>query len=189
MLVGALLMVGAIGLTGYNLWTERRAEQLSNDIVDAFIDQMDEDMDEDSVPYYILDPDMDMPEIEIDGETYIGIIDMPSIGISLPVNSEFNYSNLRVSPCRYRGSAYQDHFIICAHNYRGHFGKIENLSTGDTLTFIDADGNEFVYEVALLELIEGTHVEEMVDTEYALTLFTCTLDGQSRVTIRCNKIS
>lgn len=92
---------------------------------------------------------------------------------------------LRRTPCRYSGSAYRDDLILLAHNYESHFGRLKSLSPGDAVLFTDADGNEFAYEVLELEMLRPTAVEDMTAGDWDLTLFTCTLGGQARVTVRC----
>lgn len=52
--------------------------------------------------------------------------------------------------------------------------------------FTDVDGNVFLYEVVLQEVMGATAIEEMTVSDYDLSLFTCTMDGQSRFTVRCN---
>lgn len=51
-------------------------------------DQADAAPGEQKIPDYILDPDREMPTVEIDGNTYIGTLDIPSLELSLPVMSE-----------------------------------------------------------------------------------------------------
>lgn len=101
--------------------------------------------------------------------------------------SQWSYPKLKKSPCRYRGSVYKDDLVIAAHNYRTHFGRIKDLSEGDEVIFTDIDGNIFYYEVALLEILAPNAVVEMESSEWDLTLFTCTLGGASRVTVRCKR--
>ena len=47
-----------------------------------------------------------MPETELDGEQYIGVLELPTLSLTLPVQSQWSYPALKVSPCRYAGSAY-----------------------------------------------------------------------------------
>ena len=50
----------------------------------------------------------------------------------------------------------------------------------------DVNGNVFTYEVTEVYTLGAEDVEEMVTgDEWDLTLFTCTLGGQSRITVRC----
>lgn len=107
------------------------------------------------------------------------------IDLKLPVLSEWSYLLLKKAPCRYSGSAYLDNLVIVAHNYRTHFGKLKELEVGTEVIFTDAAGNRFEYKVAAVEALTPQSVEDMTSGEWALSLFTCTLDGKSRVTVRC----
>ena len=78
--------------------------------------------------------------------------------------------------------------MILAHNYDRHFGRIKNLAIDDPVQFVDAAGNAFHYRVAALETLEKPDVEKMIDSGYDLTLFTCTLGGRHRVTVRLNRV-
>ncbi|MBQ4642951.1 MAG: sortase, partial [Oscillospiraceae bacterium] len=124
---------------------------------------------------------------EIEGIKYIGTLEIPKIGLKLPVISEWSYPNLKIAPCRYFGSAYLDNIVIAAHNYKSHFREIENLSSGDEIIFTDTDGNVFVYSVGAKEVLPPTAIEEMTSGEWDLTLFTCNPAGTFRVAIRCDK--
>ena len=69
--------------------------------------------------------------------------------------------------------------------YFSHFGHLKDLSQGDEITFTDVDGNMFGYEVIELETLSPFAIEEMTGGNWDLTLFTCTVGGQYRVTARC----
>ena len=75
--------------------------------------------------------------------------------------------------------------MIAAHNYRTHFGKLKELEVGTEVIFTDAAENRFEYKVAAVEALTPQSVEDMTSGEWALSLFTCTLDGKNRVTVRC----
>lgn len=125
--------------------------------------------------------------VELDGNAYIGIISVPSLEIELPVLSRWSYPDLKISPCRYKGTAAEGDMIIAAHNYRSHFGRLNELSGGEEIIFTDANGKIYRYEVTLVEEIRGTDAESMESgsaENWDLTLFTCTLSGRSRVTVR-----
>ena len=59
---------------------------------------------------------------------------------------------------------------------------------GDELSFTDADGNVFYYTVDEIETLSPFATEEMTSSGWDLTLFTCTVGGASRVTVRCEKV-
>ena len=86
------------------------------------------------------------------------------------------------------GSAYTGDLVIAAHNYISHFGNLKRLQLGDSVTFTDMEGNKFHYEVEVLETLASTAVEEMTSGKWDLSLFTCTVGGQQRVTVRCKLV-
>ena len=193
-LVGLLLIAAALFLIGYNKLTDYNAGNISNAAVEAMIPAIEdnkkqqeksETAGEQVIPDYILNPDMEMPTELIDGNEYIGIISVPEIDVALPVMENWSYPNLKVSPCRYTGTVYKNDFVICAHNYESHFGNLKYLDVGSEIFFIDVDGNEFRYEVAEIETLQPTAIEEMTSGDWDLTLFTCTVGGATRVTVRC----
>lgn len=160
-------------------------ETLACEIPDVREDEIS--YNEDLIPNFELDANRDMPEVEIAGGKYIGIVEIPSLGLTLPVQSEWSKAGAAKAPCRYTGSVYNGNCIIAAHNFKSHFGNIKLLSAGDEVKFTDAEGNIFPYTVSETETLEGCDVEGMLAGDWDLTLFTCTPGGQKRVTVRCQK--
>ena len=138
-----------------------------------------------NLPLYVSHPDMEMPVAEIDGTGYIGLLEIPACELKLPVISSWSYPNLKLGPCRYSGSAYKGNFVIAAHNYTSHFGRLDWLQPGDLVRFTDVDGNVSEYTVELTETLTPHETEAMTDSGWDLSLFTCTLDGSNRSTVRC----
>lgn len=125
--------------------------------------------------------------LEVDGKNYIGFVSIPNLNIELPVMDEWSNDNLRISPCRYYGKASSKDMIIAAHNYTSHFGNISLLNTGDAILFTDVSGKVYTYEVIQSDTVGGNDIEQMksgAGTDWNLTLFTCTLSGSSRVSVR-----
>ena len=184
--LGLLLAVSAFGLTGYNLWDDARAANAAKAVLDDISTEIpDKSQKPDYIPDYILNPNMDMPTVESGGYNYIGKLTISVLDIELPVMDSWSYPRLKIAPCRYSGSAYLNDLVIAAHNYSFHFGRLKNLREGDDITFTDADGNVFEYEVDLIETLRPTDVEKMTSGDWDLTLFTCTVGGRTRVTVRC----
>ncbi|MCD8127851.1 MAG: sortase [Clostridiales bacterium] len=183
--IGLLLMAAALLLAAYNLWDAQRAANAADATLAQIEQSIQEITAEESPEDNDTDASMEMPTIAIDGVEYIGVLEIPALDLSLPVASEWNYDNLRVSPCRYQGSAYSDDLIIAGHNYQRHFGNLKNLSAGDTVTFTDVAGNVFTFEVTEVTTLGAYAVDEMTSGDWDLTLFTCTIGGQTRVTVRC----
>ena len=197
--LGLLLLLAALGLTAYNLWLDARASMSVDVVLERLTPTLSsrqselpalssgEALEEAFVPDYVLNPEMAMPEETIDGRNYIGVLDIPALGLSFPIISEWSYDALQIAPCRYSGSAYLDNLVIAGHNYRSHFASLSQLQPGDTVTFTDMDGNVFSYEVSSLETLSPYAVSDMTSGDWDLTLFTCTVGGQSRLAIRCDQ--
>lgn len=194
---GLILVTAAVLLLVYNLWDGHRARESEEAILAEYLqenkkasespDASDKE-DEQNIPDYILNPDMDMPEYTLKSlgdVACIGILEIPALDLELPVISSWSYSSLRLSPCRYSGSAYKGNLVIAAHNYQSHFGGLRTLPEGSEVFFTDAVGNRFSYYVAVTEALTPWSVDDMTSGEWPLTLFTCTLDSQNRVTVRC----
>ena len=196
---GLLLVAAGIALGSYNLWDNRRAGSEVEPILEAIVQhRKDLPAERQSSPTETMPADQpepeapaqeistpEMPVVEIDGYRYIGTVTIPVLDLELPVMEDWSYPQLKIAPCRYAGSVYQGNMILCAHNYATHFGRLKNLLAGDDVVFIDADGNEFFYAVAQVETLAPTAIEEMESGGWDLTLFTCTLGGRTRVTVRC----
>ena len=191
---GLLLIAAALFITAFNLREEaaaRTASVRAADRLEALIPAhtpRPAAVPGAVLPENVPETDMEMPVKTVDGVDYIGVIAVPSLSLGLPVASEWSYERLKTSPCRYSGSVYSGDMVLCAHNYSSHFGQIKTLKPGDAVVFTDVDGNVYNYEVAELETLQPAAVDEMKSGEWDLTLFTCTIGGQTRVTVRCDRV-
>lgn len=131
-------------------------------------------------------PGIEMPGEKVNGHEYIGTLSIPSLGLKVPVQRNWSYENLSVSPCRYSGSAYAGNFAIIAHTY--HFGKLSSLALDATVTFTDMENNVFRYVVREKNTISPNDANEIAHSGYDLTLVTCTLSGTKRVAVYCERV-
>ena len=125
--------------------------------------------------------------ITVDGYDYLGYLFIPALGLELPVMDAWDYTRLKTAPCRYYGSVQSNDLIIAGHNYQTHFRRLTECRPGDRVYFTGADGITASYEVVLLEILEPDQVNEMLQGDWDLTLYTCTVGGAHRVTVRCRK--
>lgn len=185
--IGAALLIAALSLLLYNRAEDDNAGTAAEEIlpsVIAAIEEPDTAPEDDSTE---INTDTEMTVAEIDGYGYIGYLSIPALELELPVMSEWDYTRLKIAPCRYYGSTKTDDLVICGHNYTRHFGTLKNLQAGDLVLFTDMDGVTISYEVKEVETLQPTQITEMIESGYDLTLYTCTYGGQSRVTVRCDR--
>lgn len=199
MIFGVLLIMASAAL----LMKNQAETQAATDSVESLLPQIQAAIDDNiakekqtSVTPVLTDDNVALPEpekteltvVDIDGYGYIGYLSFPTLNMSLPVMDTWSYPQLKISPCRYSGCVYDDNLVVMAHNYERHFGNIDQLDIGDMITFTDMDGDSIYYEVLVVEVVQPTAVEEVVNGDYDLTLFTCTYSGKTRVTVRCNRV-
>lgn len=184
-LSGLLCIVFAVSLTAYNLYTERSAGAVARETMVSITETVAKTHAPQPVPLYQIDPNVTMPEVDVKGVKYIGYLHIPALGLELPIITKTTGSLLQVAPCRLSGSAYLEDMVIGAHNYSTHFGNLKKLHYGDSIEFIDMDGNSFAYEVGEIEILQPDQLEYLCSGEYPLSLYTCTIGGRTRLTIRC----
>lgn len=182
---GLLLIAAALFLSAYNEWESREARDSARQVIAQLCDALPTEAGE---PTTLPDVRREMPVKTINGRDYIGVLSIPSLELELPVISQWDYPALKVAPCRYSGSLYQDNLIICAHNYASHFGKLKELQPGDIVLFTDMDEHVVTFQMVERETLNPMDAEGMEAGDWDLTLFTCTIDGQTRVTIRLERV-
>ena len=129
-----------------------------------------------------------MATVKVDGYDCIGILSVPVLNLELPVLTDWSYAKLKRAPCHYYGTYYETDFVIAAHNYESHFGRLPELLAGDIVIFTDVNGVVYYYEVVLLETLPKDATKEMITSGFDLSLYTCTPGGANRVTVRCNAV-
>lgn len=208
MALGGGLMAAALALLVYTAWEDHRASadaqglvvELSAAVAERAADEAPGDIPADDtgdahiahtadelrpLPDYVLYPEKEMPQVELDGYACVGLLELPTLERTLPVLADCTDAGLKHAPCRYSGSAYLQNMVIAGHNYTSHFARLGSLLPGDPVYFTDGDGNRFCYQVSDLETLSPTDIGEMTSGDWALTLFTCTYGNRSRLAVRC----
>ena len=179
--LGFLCLFSAVGLIVYNHMEEKSAEASSAAMLQDVQEVTKAHGEAPAVGY----PE-EMPTVDVDGNPCVGILSIPVLELELPVLTDWSYAKLKIAPCHYFGSCYEENFVIAAHNYQSHFGRLSEMQPGDLILFTDVSGNVFCYEVVLLETLLPEATKEMITSGFDLSLYTCTTGGGSRVTVRCN---
>ena len=187
--VGAALILSALLLLLYNRYEDAHAGQEAESLlasVEEAISAQTMDVPTAAAPSPTpLDPQM--PVVMLDGYEYVGYVEIPALGLKLPVMSEWDYTRLRVAPCRQFGSSRTDDLVIAAHNYENHFGRLKELSKGDTVIFTDMEGLVNTYCVEKIETLAPDAVDAVQNSGHDLVLYTCTKGGKTRVTVFCDR--
>ena len=199
-LLGIACLAGAIGFVMYNRWEADNAEQVSQsmleDVQQAIVsakptlpapDIPEETQGSTPTEEAPVEMPTEMPTVQVDGYDCIGILSIPALGVELPVLTDWSYEKLKKAPCHYYGSYNESDFVIAAHNYNAHFGRLSQLQPGDLVVFTDVSGVAHYYEAVLVETLPKEATKEMIASGFDLSLYTCTPGGANRVTLRCNR--
>lgn len=127
----------------------------------------------------------EMPTLELDGQRYLGVLEIPALELSLPVMADWDYDRLRRAPCRQFGSLAESNLVIAGHNYKNHFARLRSLKAGDTVHFVDINGVSHAFSVAAVKILAPEAVEDVQNSGYPLTLYTCTTGAASRIVVFC----
>lgn len=186
--LGIACILGAIGCILYNRWEDKHAQKTAQTILADVQSQIHRAQPVQPLPDILETVPDEMAVIQVGEDDCIGILSIPALDLELPVLTNWSYQKLKKAPCHYYGTYYEKDFVIAAHNYQSHFGKLSKLQPGDLVIFTDVHGSEHCYEVVLLETLPKNATLDMITSGFSLSLYTCTTGGGSRVTVRCNTI-
>ena len=136
--VGVLLLLAALVLTAHNLREARQAEHFSGETAAKLTEEISRRRTaREAEP----EPQSEAPpEAEAESTDYLGLLELPTLSLTLPVAAEWSYPALKRTPCRYSGTAGEVSFVIIAHNYPAHFGRLWELEPGTEVYFTDMAG-------------------------------------------------
>lgn len=197
---GAVLLVAALLLFLHN----EREDEVAGEAASAALDAVQEAIAE-YTPQKLVLPGQEDPEadqatqetiaaptdltvVNIEGNDYIGYLSIPYFELELPIMADWSMDKLQVAPCLQYGSPLTDDAVIAGHNFKQHFRALHDIEAGEYLTFTDMTGYTIEYGVVEVKIIDPTSVYEVIDSEYDLILYTCTIGGQSRVIVCCNRL-
>ena len=162
---------------------ERLAERNASLLLQDMVLDMQQRHDEGVV---VEAPKDQMPQVTVDGEALVGMLQIREKDILLPVLDQWDYEKLNIAPCRYSGTLEEDNLVLMGHNYEGHLGPIRQLEAGDLVEFIDVEGREHCFVVRETAVLQPTDVDIFIQKGAALSVFTCTDGGERRFAIFCD---
>ena len=171
--IGIALLCGA-GYLAYDNW---RREQSQQEAADRALKGL-----ADAIPKF---PENSLPIKTVDGYDDVGILEIPKLGKQLPVLATCDESILDVAPGLYSGNPYFGNLVIGGHNSYPQFWGLNSLAAGDEVRFTDFNDIVWTYTVAGSEVLYPQEVEELIKSDYELSLFNCTWDNSQRLVVRC----
>lgn len=198
LVTGAALLIAALLLFLYNEREDAHAGEASgaalSAIQEAIADknqppmlELSEEEETEPTEETISEP-TELTIVNIDGNDYIGYISIPAFELEMPIMADWSMEKLQTAPCLQYGSPLTNDAVIAGHNYKQHFRALHEIEAGETVTFTDMNGYSIEYAVQEVKTIDPRSVYEVIDSEYDLILYTCTIGGQTRVIACCDRV-
>ncbi|OUO34491.1 sortase [Olsenella sp. An290] len=115
-----------------------------------------------------------MPELSVGEESYVGSVELPTLGLELPVASGPRDGHVDLA-CRISGSVYEGDLVLAGNDHRAAFGGLGLLRPGDAAYVSDTLGHRFAF------VVEAVGASASDRAGAALTLLTQTDAGEPLV--------
>lgn len=174
-----LIVFAAIALILWN-WNIYSSENKSQKIVEAISALVPEAAG--AVPEER--SDNAMPVLSVDGTDFVGVIEMPRYGSSLPICNK--WGSVTKYPCRFNGSIYDGSLVIGATSQKGEYDFYREISVGDTVVLTDMEGNRYTLAVTDLRYENSADETALKRNDSLLTLFIKNVYGFDYLVVSCD---
>lgn len=125
----------------------------------------------------------------------VGIVNIPKINCRYPIIAETTDLMLKVSVCKFWGSAPNEvgNLCIIGHNYKNSkfFSKVPSLIVGDIIEITDLSGRTLqykAYDIYTVDPSDTRCTSQLTQGKKEVTLITCTNDTKQRVIVKCTEV-
>lgn len=112
-----------------------------------------------------------MPTAEIGGVNFVGVIEIPAYGTSLPIRADWKPLRVSSYPCRLSGNTWSGDLIIGGSDAEGQFDFMKIITNGDRIYVTDPAGIRFTYRVTNVIRTDSPTVENLLTEEDDLVIF------------------
>lgn len=180
---GIAALVLAAALVGYNLRFSGAAGEGAQDILASVQAQMPYERTQ----FMEAMPNQQLSAVQVGDASFVGIIELVDLGISLPVQASWSVQAIATSPGVYAGTPYDGTLVIGGGNFDSHFGHLMEIPDGGEVVFTDMMGREFRYNVISGEVVNSNDLDKLTDYNdtWVLTLFTDSYSTTMQQVLRC----
>ncbi len=126
-----------------------------------------------------------MPVLEIDGNNYAGILEIPAYNTFLPIGGQWDRMKILRYPCIYTGSIFEDSLILGGSDTAGQLGFIKKISVGEQIWITDMTGIRICYEVSEIERTTDVSADHLTGKEADLIMFARNTYALDYTVVRC----
>lgn len=180
--LGFLLIAGSLSMLALSFWQSREAEGQS----DQYVQAIEELLPERSSGFPGMYSNPQMPSLQVEGEDFVALMEIPAFGTTLPVGSTWDAGKTDVFPCRFWGSLYDSTMIIGGSAHPGQFDFFDRLEPGAAITVTDMMGCEYAYCVARIDRVRSASYERLSEGDFPLVLFAPNQFATEYLIVRCD---
>ncbi len=163
--VGVFLLLGAVVMLALWRWNISSSEKQAQHYVTTLRSLIPEPQN--AIPEERRDNTMSV--LSIDGINFVGLIELAHYDSALPVCADWGKTSKY--PCRFSGSIYDGTMQIGATTQKGQYDFYRELSVGDTLDYIDVEGNRYTFTITSLRYEKHVDQAALQQEDAQLTLF------------------
>jgi len=179
-ILGVVLIAAGAGLYAAQTAAISKAEQKTSEVAEQIEGYLPNRTTGTAGEYF-----GNMPAYSIDGTDYVGLLQIPNLGVDRPILSKWNTQNGITCPTKYYGSVYTDTLVIGGSNHIGQMDFLSQLDLGYKVIVTDMLGNEFSYEIKRIDRANDVDEALLASDEYSLTLFTYQRSEKKYIIVRC----
>lgn len=182
MILGIVLIMASLAIVAAHHFLQKNATEQIQTIAAEIKSMMSEETY--GIPGDHNDPEM--PVVEIGGNDFVGLIEVPKFNKILPLYSSWEKSKITDFPCRYMGSMYDGSLIVGTVEDHGQFDIAKGIAGGDELTFTDVTGLKYNYIITDAYKTKDVSTEALTAIDGELVLFVRSTYGTDYMIICCN---
>ncbi len=111
--MGILCIIGALSLCAYNVFDTFRGYIAQKRFLKP-MPKRSTNPKEGKIKDYLLNPDMEMPEVQLNGLSCVGTMKISGFRFKTASDEWWSYDLMKQAPCRYYGSIYQKEYGYCS---------------------------------------------------------------------------
>lgn len=130
-------------------------------------------------------PNAGMPVLEVNGTDYVALLEVPALGITLPVAAHWDENKLSAAPARFYGSTDDHTLVIGGADDERQLGFCDKIEQGGVITVTDMTGAQFTYTVSNVDRARYADAQWLTGADSDLTLFCHDLYSMQYIAVRC----
>ena len=115
--------------------------------------------------------DSRMATLQLNGDDFIGVIDIPTFDVLLPVYAKWDKTKTSSFPCHYSGSLYDGSLILGGSSADGQLNFVKDISIGDKVFFTDTHGVKYSLKVSDIRRTTDVSRESLENREGDVIIF------------------